>query len=248
MLFGIIPIAIGLLILICTACNHSRQRRADKAAQAAQEAAAAEKKRQAERARQEKQAQAEREKAARQAAAAQKKQEAERKRQEREQRQAAAHALKVSRAAELAQLAERRLQAEKELAQLRQQAEQPADDPAPIQAEGQPEESPADHSADVPAISLDQFAAAHATQAQPFKGYRVAFTGKLTQSGMTRKQAAQKVIDAGGYAYGNEMPAGTNLLVVGDNPGMGKLDKADQWITQVKKITESQFLAMFDAA
>ena len=38
MLFGIIPVALGVLILICTACNHSRQRRAAQAAQAAQEA------------------------------------------------------------------------------------------------------------------------------------------------------------------------------------------------------------------
>ena len=228
MLFGIIPVALGVLILICTACNHSRQRRAAQAAQAAQEAAAAEKKRHAERARQEKEAQAEREKAARQAAAEQKKQEAERKRQEREQRQAAAHAVKLARAAELAELAERRLQAEKELAQLRQQAAQ------------QPAERPA--------MSLDEFAASIAPQ--PFKGQTVSFTGTLYNAAgehVSREKAIALVKSLGGKAF-KEMPAGTTLLVVGENPGMQKMDRADEWIGQVKKITPAQFWQMAGAA
>ena len=53
----------------------------------------------------------------------------------------------------------------------------------------------------------------------------------------------QAVQDNGGRAF-ETMPAGTTLLVVGDNPGMNKLDKADRWIAQVRKITPAQFNAM----
>ena len=250
MLFGIVPVVLGLLILICTACNHSRQRRAVQAAQAAAERAAAEKKRQQEQERREKEARAEREKAARQEAAAQKKQEAERKRQEREQRQAAAHAVKLARAAELAELAERRLQAEKELAQLRQQAaEQPEQRPQIIPAApAQAAPVPAQEAAERPAMSLDEFAASIAPQ--PFKGQTVSFTGKLyNQAGehVSREKAIALVKSLGGKAY-KEMPAGTTLLVVGDNPGMQKMDKADEWIGQVRKITPAQFWQMAGAA
>lgn len=250
MLFGIVPVVLGLLILICTACNHSRQRHAAQAAQAAAERTAAEKKRQQEQERREKEARAEREKAARQEAAAQKKQEAEHKRQEREQRQAAAHAVKLARAAELAELAERRLQAEKELAQLRQQAaEQPEQRPQIIPAApAQAAPAPAQEAAERPAMSLDEFAASIAPQ--PFKGQTVSFTGKLyNQAGehVSREKAIALVKSLGGKAY-KEMPAGTTLLVVGDNPGMQKMDKADEWIGQVRKITPAQFWQMAGAA
>ena len=76
-----------------------------------------------------------------------------------------------------------------------------------------------------------------------FKGQVVAFTGKLP--GMTRREAIQAVQDNGGRAY-TRMPAGTTLLVVGDKPGMCKMDKADEWIGQVRKITAAQFFAMLD--
>jgi len=76
-----------------------------------------------------------------------------------------------------------------------------------------------------------------------FKGHVVAFTGKLP--GMTRSEAIQAVQDNGGRAY-TKMPVGTTLLVVGDNPGMCKMDKADEWIGQVRKITAAQFFAMLD--
>ena len=74
-----------------------------------------------------------------------------------------------------------------------------------------------------------------------FAGQVVAFTGTLP--GMTRKQAIQAVRDNGGQAY-ETMPASTTLLVVGDNPGMGKMDKADAWIAHVRKITANQFFSM----
>lgn len=73
-----------------------------------------------------------------------------------------------------------------------------------------------------------------------FAGHTVAFTGTLS---MPRSQAIELVHQHGGKAYA-DMPAGTTLLVVGHNPGMKKLDKADRWIGQVRKITEAQFLRM----
>lgn len=76
-----------------------------------------------------------------------------------------------------------------------------------------------------------------------FKGQRVAFTGKLP--GMTRSEAIQAVEANGGRAY-TKMPVGTTLLVVGDKPGMCKMDKADEWIGQVRKITAAQFFAMLE--
>ena len=83
---------------------------------------------------------------------------------------------------------------------------------------------------------------------KPFAGQRVSFTGKLKS--MTRPQAAELVQNAGGKAFVKAMPAGTTLLVVGDTGGSdtNKLEKADEWIGQVRKITESQFLAMFAQA
>ena len=63
---------------------------------------------------------------------------------------------------------------------------------------------------------------------------------------MPRRAAVEMVRNAGGRAF-TDMPAGTTLLVVGSNPGMKKMDKADRWIGQVKKITEKQFLDMFPA-
>jgi len=56
------------------------------------------------------------------------------------------------------------------------------------------------------------------------------------------------VQEMGGRAYDKGMPAGTTLLVVGEKPGMKKMDLADEWIGQVKKITTAQFWKMFDAA
>lgn len=76
-----------------------------------------------------------------------------------------------------------------------------------------------------------------------FKGHVVAFTGKLP--GMTRREAIKAVQDNGGRAY-EKMPVGTTLLVVGDKPGMCKMDKADEWIGQVRKITAAQFFAMLE--
>lgn len=77
----------------------------------------------------------------------------------------------------------------------------------------------------------------------PFAGQTVSFTGKL--SGMTRREAIEAVQERGGKAFAS-MPAATTLLVVGKNPGMTKMDKADEWIGSVRKITEAQFLKMLE--
>lgn len=251
MLFGIIPLSMAALIICGTLAKHSAERRAAAEAQARAEyakkyaaeikAAAAENKRK-------KAAEAKQRIAATKQAAQEAKQAAqEQKRQERSARAAEAHALKVARAAELAELAERRLQAEKELAALHET-------PAQAQpAAEQPAETPENHSEPEQAqpaaqvFTLDQFAQAAAPAPQPFKGHTVAFTGRLTISGLTHAQAREKVKQAGGQAFAKEMPSFTTLLVVGDNPGMKKQDKADAWISQVKKITEQQFLDMLAA-
>ena len=77
-----------------------------------------------------------------------------------------------------------------------------------------------------------------------FAGQIVAFTGALKD--MTRAEAIRAVEANGGRAY-ETMPAGTTLLVVGDKPGMGKMDKADKWIGQTRKITQEQFRCMLTA-
>lgn len=261
MFIFLVPYALAVLILICTLAKRSAIRRAAVAAEAAQEQARREAEAaqaQARRIAQEKaareQARREAEAAAKKAAAEQKRKEraaeaaakkaaAEEKRQERAARAEEEHALKLARAAELAELAERRLQAEKELAELRKAATQTNENhfeqeqPAQEQAE-KPE---------APVLTLNQFTQAAAPAPQPFRGQTVAFTGRLTVSGMTRAQAIEKVKQAGGNAY-KDMTSYTTLLVVGENPGMKKLDKADKWIEQVRKITERQFLEMLEAA
>lgn len=77
-----------------------------------------------------------------------------------------------------------------------------------------------------------------------FAGQIVAFTGTLKD--MTRAEAIKAVEANGGKAF-DTMPAGTTLLVVGENPGAAKLDKADQWIGQTRKITQEQFRFMLSA-
>lgn len=78
---------------------------------------------------------------------------------------------------------------------------------------------------------------------QTFAGETVAFTGKLP--GMTRAEAIKAVQENGGRAF-EDMSITTTILVVGERPGMTKLDKADRWIGQVRKITAAQFLKMLE--
>lgn len=80
---------------------------------------------------------------------------------------------------------------------------------------------------------------------KPFAGQIVSFTGRLKS--MNRAEAAEMVKQAGGKAFTKAMPAGTTILVIGDTNGenTAKQDKAAEWIGQVRRITEAQFLAMF---
>ena len=211
-----IPLAIVVLCIVAKTASAVAAHRREAIEAAAAEAEAAERRRREDHARREREAQA----ARRQAEAAHK-------RQEREAKQAAAHAAKIARATELAELAERRLAAERALAELRNQT--PAE-PAQDDAQDEPDaEEPVEAPKPRPQGN------------NAFKGETVSFTGKLP--GMTRREAISAVEKNGGRAYA-DMPVGTTLLVVGDKPGMKKLDKADAWIGQVRKITAAQFLAM----
>ena len=64
-----------------------------------------------------------------------------------------------------------------------------------------------------------------------------------SDEGIAREVGAVKVnaVEANGGKAFEDMPASTTLLVVGDKPGMDKLNKADRWIAQVRKITPAQF-------
>lgn len=248
MMIGIVLLAISPLYLIIHLIAQARAKRREEETEAAERHARWEKeaaKQEAQRAAAE---QRQREQAARKAAA-------EKKQAEKEQKRSEAHALKLARAQELAELAERRLKAEKELAELRsgrpeiisKPAAEPVEEPAnadTVEAVEKPAADPIKHM-EAPGITLDQFAGM--VQPKPFQGQIVAFTGRLTISGMTRAQAIEKVRQAGGQAYKN-LYASSTLLVVGTKPGMTKMDKADKWIGSVHKITERQFLDMFTAA
>lgn len=167
-----------------------------------------------------------------------------RRQQERERKQAE----KLEAARQLAEYRERALQAQKELAALERGK-------TAVAPAAQPEEKNADASNDQPeapadAMTPEDFADQYAAEivSKSFQGEKVAFTGKL--SSMTRAEAVEKVRQAGGQGYVKEMPVGTTLLVVGTLKGDGcsrKLDKADEWIGQVRKVTEAQFLAMLAA-
>lgn len=108
----------------------------------------------------------------------------------------------------------------------------------PVQSASEAEERHAEERPETISVSAPNVKGNNA-----FAGQVVAFTGTLP--GMTRKQAIQAVRDNGGQAY-ETMPVSTTLLVVGDNPGMGKMDKADAWIAHVRKITAKQFFSMLN--
>lgn len=256
-----IPV-IGLILCgVWASAIDARQRReaAAAAAEQARQQAAAEAR---QRARQAQAAankeKAQQEQAARELAAQNKRREAEAKRAARRAQQEADRAARLEHQRELTALRERELAAAREIQLLKyeQRMKRPETISAPAQAADASQVAPDAEAPETPieaaqiapqAVTLEAFAGEHAAaQAapRPFAGQVVAFTGKL--SSMTRGAAIQKVIDAGGRAY-KTMPAGTTLLVVGSNPGMCKMDKADEWISQVRKITEAQFLAMFAA-
>lgn len=242
MLFVIIPFAIAILSPILYAVSNARQRRQAEREAAARAAAEAEAKAAAKRAAEVRRCEEERRRreaearqaAAKAAAAEAKRREreakqaeraaaAEKKRHEREAIQAANHSVRLARAAELAEQAERRLAAEREIARLRHESAE-SKRPDIIPALAKPAAKP------LSPIGNGAFA-----------GQVVSFTGRLP--GMTRNEAIEAVRRNGGKAFAT-MPAATTLLVVGDRPGMQKLDKADAWIASVRKITAAQFADM----
>ena len=77
-----------------------------------------------------------------------------------------------------------------------------------------------------------------------FRGQVVSFTGKIP--GMTRTEAIEAVRANGGTGYTN-MPVSTTLLVVGEDPGEAKLEKADSMISTCRKITADHFTHMLNA-
>lgn len=186
-------------------------------------------------------AQAEAEKAERKRVADERKRQAAAKRAQREAEQVARQDAKVQAAREIAEYKERALKAERELMALRRASIRPAtpqampespivNAPAPVVA---PAAKPEPPKPEAPAII--------AKGNEAFVGQVVAFTGTLP--GMKRKEAIAAVVANGGKAY-ETMTAGTTLLLVGDKPGAHKMDLADRWIGQVRKITPLQFKEM----
>ena len=162
-------------------------------------------------------------------------------REKRRAEQDARAAEKLENARKLAEYRERALAAARELRALDEN--RPAD-PAPKRPETI---SAGKASADPDPVRPSAPAPAPDPGPKPFAGQVVSFTGTLKS--MRRAQAIEMVKAAGGRAY-ESMPAGTTLLVIGDTKGRNtnKMDLAGEWIGQVKRITEKQFLAMFNPA
>ena len=233
--------ALGVVWAICISIEYKKRKRA-KEAQAQQEAE--------ERARKIQGAAKKREKeAAQKEARAQRAAESARRAEEAERRKAEKHAAAMQRAEERHA---QRLRHAQELAAIQpQKATQEA--PKEAQAQQASEAQQAAQSAQQPAaVTPETFAAQHASPTPrkasgAFAGQTVAFTGRLY--GLPRVEAIKAVQARGGRAFAG-MPAGTTLLVVGTLKGDGnsrKLEKADEWIGQVRKITEKQFMRMLEA-
>lgn len=233
--------ALALVWIVCISIE-CKSRKRKQAAQAKQAAAEREKIAQAAAKKREKE---EAQKAARAQRAAESAQRAE----EAERRKAAKHAAAMQRAEERHA---QRVRHAKELAAL-QPPKAAQEAPEEAQAQQPSEAQPDAQSAQQPAaVTPESFAAKHASPAPhkargAFAGQTVAFTGRLY--GMPRAEAIKAVQARGGRAFAG-MPVGTTLLIVGTLKGDGnsrKLDKADEWIGQVRKITEKQFFQMLEA-
>lgn len=220
-----LPGIILILLPILSARNAARRAEQARREQESERAAAAEQRR----------IEAERKQAISQAKAAERERIRAAKEAEQERKQAA----RLEAARQRAEYAERELAAKREAKALDRERAQIIPDAEPDTEPTEPDIKPTepDIKPTVPDIK-PKFKGNNA-----FAGQVVAFTGKLP--GMTRREAIQAVQDNGGRAY-TKMPVGTTLLVVGDKPGMCKMDKADEWIGQVRKITAAQFFAMLE--
>lgn len=150
----------------------------------------------------------------------------------------------------------------------RESAAEPVQPDAPKRKRGRPRKNPAPAPALAPVVAPVAVPApvpAAAPAPRPaairgnnaFAGQCVAFSGTIP--GMKRAEAIQAVIDNGGQAF-EDMPACTTLLVVGDKPGAGKLEKASKWgarmisaldfsimLEQPLTLTPDEFAALYAA-
>lgn len=129
----------------------------------------------------------------------------------------------------------------RQLAELQAASTNQPKDEDPAEQAAQPEQAK-------PAPIPQKPAALSAEHPAPFAGQTVAFTGKIP--GMTHEQAAQAVKQRGGRAFAKGMPAGTTILVCGQQKGDGdssKLRRADELIGQIRKITAAQFIQILEA-
>lgn len=217
-----LPGIILILLPILSARNAARRAEQARCEQEAERAAAAEQRR----------IEAERKQAISQAKAAERERIKAAKEAEQEHKQAA----RLEAARKRAEYAERELAAKRESKAIDRERAQIIPDAKP---DTEPDDKPTEP--DTKPTAPDAKPKFKGNNA--FAGQVVAFTGRLP--GMTRREAIQAVQDNGGRAY-TKMPVGTTLLVVGDKPGMRKMDKADEWIGQVRKITAAQFFAMLE--
>lgn len=178
----------------------------------------------------------------RQQAAQQKRQEAAARKAQREAEAQRKREEKLEYARQMAELKERALQAEKELRALAReageakQASQAAAVNLKKTAQAARNASPAD-------TEVREAMRAIYEAKKPFSGERVAFTGRIP--GYTREQAITATAKAGGVGY-RHINTLCTLLVVGERPGMGQLDQADEWAT--RKITWQQWQATIQEA
>ena len=70
-------------------------------------------------------------------------------------------------------------------------------------------------------------------------GKKVVVSGKFTQ--YSRDQIKQMIADHGGK-ISSSVSAQTDLLVVGENMGPSKLEKAQKW--KIEMVSENEFLAL----
>lgn len=178
----------------------------------------------------------------------QRRQEAQQKRQEaaarKAQREAEAQRKreeKLEYARQMAELKERALQAEKELRALAREAGE-AKQASQAAAVNLKKTAQAARNAS-PAEEVREALRAIYEAKKPFSGERVAFTGRIP--GYTREQAITATAKAGGVGY-RHINTLCTLLVVGERPGMGQLDQADEWAT--RKITWQQWQATIQEA
>lgn len=234
--FPAVAVAVPVILFIIAGIHSANTRRTEAAQAAALEAEKArkteetvQKRRRAEEQKRAAQANREREAAARQIEQNRKREQKEAAQAVKAEEQKRRRAERLEAARQLAEYKERALKAAQELRKIDDaQVTRPAPAPAAYETGTEPAQAPEQRPKSV-------------SYNNPLAGHVVSFTGKLQS--MKRADAIKAVQAVGGRAYA-DFPAGTDILVVGTNPGEKKQEKFDRWIGQVKKITEAQFLEM----